>query len=74
MFQACVKMKPSSSILKHSFPCFKLVCKNETIPILPLVIAIFISLFFPDEPWFFHSIVTISLADHTLSLGCFTLS
>ena len=29
---------------------------------------------FPDEPWFSHSIVTIWLADHMPSLGCFTHS
>ena len=50
------------------------LCKNETFPILPLVIAIFISRFLPDEPWFSHSIVTICLADYMPSLGCFTRS
>jgi len=70
LFQACVKMKPISSIVSH----VSSLCKNETIPILPLMIIVFISLFLVDDPWFFHSIITISLADHTLSLGCFTLS
>lgn len=43
--------------------------KNKTIPILSLTISIFISLLFPDGPWYFHSIVTIYLYDHTISLG-----
>ncbi|WP_287256564.1 hypothetical protein, partial [Stenotrophomonas sp.] len=45
------------------------LCKNEPIPDLHLVIAAY-PLILLDEPWFFHSIATISLADHMLSLGC----
>jgi len=57
-----------SSIVSH----VSSLCKNETIPILPLVIVIFINQFLLDEPWFFYSMITISLVDHTLSLACFT--
>ena len=77
VFFSCFKLvkkwnnfQVSSSIVSN----VSRLCKNETILTLPLVISIFISLFLPDEPWFFHSIVTISLANHTLSLGCFTFS
>jgi len=60
-FQACVNMKPNPSRVLHGSS----LCKNEPIPDLHLVIA-----FLLDEPWLFHSIATISLADHILSLGC----
>ena len=73
MFQALAKwyhIQVYSSIVSHGSS----LCKNETIPTLHLLIVVFISHFFPNEPWFFHSIVTISLAGHTLSLICFTLA
>ena len=66
-FQACVNMKPNPSRVLHGSS----LCKNEPIPDLHLVIAIFIRWILLDEPWLFHSIATISFADHMLSLGCF---
>jgi len=48
------------------------LCKNEPTPDLHLVIVVFVSQFLLDEPWLFHSIITIFLANHILSLGCFS--
>ncbi len=67
-FQACVNMKQNPSRVLHGSS----LCKKETMPNLHLVIVILISSFLLDEPWFFYSIATISLADHMLSLGCFS--
>ena len=66
LFQACVNMKPNPRKVLHGSS----LCKNEPIPDLHLVIAIFIRWILLDEPWLFHSIATISFADHMLSLGC----
>ena len=48
-FQACVKMKPNPSKVLHGSS----LCKNEPIPDLHLVIAIFIRWILLDEPWLF---------------------
>jgi len=63
-FQDCVTMKPISRIVSH----VSSLCKNETILILSLLIKHFINLFFLDEAWFSHSIITIFFIDHMLSL------
>ena len=66
LFQACVKMKPTSSRVFWFQACVKMK---------PFLLWLsFYQPVLPDEPWFSHSIVTICLADRMPSLGCFTRS
>ena len=69
LFQACVKMKPNSSRVSWFQACVKM----KPFPFYLLWFP-FYQLVSPDEPWFSHSIITIYLANHMPSLGCFTRS